>query len=248
MREKSKHILHDWFCKEPFGVLHCEHRNFSGSSDSKASAYNAGNLGSIPGSGRSFGEGSGNPLQCSCLEKSRGRRNLVGYSPWGRKESDMTEWPLLLWTQEPPRVFLYLQYWFQPSYRCVYYSSLWWYCTFLELSHPVISTPQPPSSLSLSLSLYIYIYIFKASVYSTYRWASKNYQWEITGLILPSFGAHSLALLSNLTKGTFMNAYSISYPTGHRVAKNRTWLTRLSMYTCTLAQGWCRSTNFLFPE
>ena len=160
MREKSKHILHDWFCKEPFGVLHCEHRNFSGSSDSKASAYNVGNLGSIPGSGRSSGEGSGNPLQCSRLEKSRGRRNLVGYSPWGRKESDMTEWPLLLWTQEPPRVFLYLQYWFQPSYRCVYYSSLRWYWTFLELSHPVISTPQPPSSLSLSLSLSLYIYIY----------------------------------------------------------------------------------------
>ena len=41
---------------------------FPGSSDSKASAYNAGNLGSIPGSGRSPGEGKGNPLQYSCLE------------------------------------------------------------------------------------------------------------------------------------------------------------------------------------
>ena len=34
----------------------------------KASAYNAGDLGSIPGSGRSPGEGNGNPLQYSCLE------------------------------------------------------------------------------------------------------------------------------------------------------------------------------------
>ena len=41
---------------------------FPGSSDSKASAYNAGNLGSIPGSGRSPGGGNGNPLQHSCLE------------------------------------------------------------------------------------------------------------------------------------------------------------------------------------
>ena len=40
---------------------------FPGSSDSKASAYNAGNLGSIPGSGRSPGGGKGNPLQYSCL-------------------------------------------------------------------------------------------------------------------------------------------------------------------------------------
>ena len=34
----------------------------------KASGYNAGDLGSIPGSGRSLGEGNGNPLQYSCLE------------------------------------------------------------------------------------------------------------------------------------------------------------------------------------
>ena len=42
--------------------------DFPGSSDGKASAYNAGDLGSIPGSGRSPGEGNGNPLQYSCLE------------------------------------------------------------------------------------------------------------------------------------------------------------------------------------
>ena len=40
----------------------------SGGSDSKASACNVGDLGSIPGSGRSPGEGNGNPLQYSCLE------------------------------------------------------------------------------------------------------------------------------------------------------------------------------------
>ena len=42
--------------------------DFPGGSDSKASAYNAGDPGSIPGSGRSSGEGNGNPLQYSCLE------------------------------------------------------------------------------------------------------------------------------------------------------------------------------------
>ena len=40
----------------------------SGGSDGKASVYNAGDLGSIPESGRSPGEGNGNPLQFSCLE------------------------------------------------------------------------------------------------------------------------------------------------------------------------------------
>ena len=42
--------------------------DFPGSSDSKASANNAGDPGSIPGPGRSPGEGNGNPLQYSCLE------------------------------------------------------------------------------------------------------------------------------------------------------------------------------------
>ena len=39
-----------------------------------------------------YGEGNGNPLQCSCLEnQTHGRRSLVGCSPWGRTESDTTE-------------------------------------------------------------------------------------------------------------------------------------------------------------
>ena len=41
---------------------------FLGGSEVKASAWNAGDPGSIPGSGRSPGEGNGNPLQYSCLE------------------------------------------------------------------------------------------------------------------------------------------------------------------------------------
>ena len=45
-------------------------RGFPGGSDSKESACNAGDLDSIPGSGRSPGEGTGNPLQYSCLENT----------------------------------------------------------------------------------------------------------------------------------------------------------------------------------
>ena len=41
--------------------------------------------GSIPGSGRSPGEGNGNPLPYSCLENSHGQRSLADYSPWGRR-------------------------------------------------------------------------------------------------------------------------------------------------------------------
>ena len=46
---------------------------FLGSSDCKVSAYNAGDLGSIPGLGKSPGEGNGNPLQYSCLENPTDR-------------------------------------------------------------------------------------------------------------------------------------------------------------------------------
>ena len=59
--------------------------------DGKESAYNAGDPGSIPGSGFP-GEGNGVPLQYSFLENSMDRDpGGVGYSPWGCKESDMTE-------------------------------------------------------------------------------------------------------------------------------------------------------------
>ena len=46
---------------------------------------------SVPGLGRSSGGENGHPLQYSCLEQSHGQRSLAGYSPWGCKESDMTE-------------------------------------------------------------------------------------------------------------------------------------------------------------
>ena len=49
------------------------HRGFPGGSGGKASACNAGDLGWIPGSGRSPGEGNDNPLQYSCLENSMDR-------------------------------------------------------------------------------------------------------------------------------------------------------------------------------
>ena len=53
---------------------------------------NAGDSGSIPGSGRSPGGVHGNALQYSCLENSsQGQRNLASYSPWGHKDSDTTE-------------------------------------------------------------------------------------------------------------------------------------------------------------
>ena len=64
---------------------------FPGGSDGKEYTYNAGDLGSITGLGRSSGGGHGNPFQYSCLENPHGWRSLVGYSLEGRRGSDMTE-------------------------------------------------------------------------------------------------------------------------------------------------------------
>ena len=52
---------------------------FPGGSRSKESACSAGDLGSIPGSERSPGEGNGNLFQYSCLENPHGQKSLVGY-------------------------------------------------------------------------------------------------------------------------------------------------------------------------
>ena len=62
-----------------------------GGSGGKQSACNVGDLGLIPELGRSPEEGNSNALQYSCLQSPHGQRSLMGYSPWGRKESDTTE-------------------------------------------------------------------------------------------------------------------------------------------------------------
>ena len=54
-------------------MLTTKKKDFPGCSDGKESAWNSGDLGSIPGSGRSPGEGNGNTLQYSCLENPRDR-------------------------------------------------------------------------------------------------------------------------------------------------------------------------------
>ena len=63
-----------WYCK-------LTHKGFPGNSDGKETACNAGDLGLIPGSGRSPGERNDYPLQCSCLENPMDKGGLVGYSP-----------------------------------------------------------------------------------------------------------------------------------------------------------------------
>ena len=82
----GRQILYHWSTRE---ACNHDYQGFPDSSVGKESACHAGDPSSIPGSGRSAGEGIGYPLQYSGLENSM---NSIGlYSPWDCKESDMTE-------------------------------------------------------------------------------------------------------------------------------------------------------------
>ena len=75
---------------------------FPHSSVGKESACNAGDLGSIPGSGRSPGEGNGNPLQYSCLE------NSMDKGAWQATVHGVARVGHDLATKPPPLVYLLL--------------------------------------------------------------------------------------------------------------------------------------------
>ena len=66
-------------------------QGFPGGSDGRESACNAGDWGSIPGLGRSPGDGNGKPLQSSCLENPMDRGTLQATVHGVAKESDTTE-------------------------------------------------------------------------------------------------------------------------------------------------------------
>ena len=86
-RDTSRCLQHPLGAKiTPAENQYLQKMGFPGGPLVKNLPANAGDTSSIPGPGRSVGEGNGNPLQYCCLA-----RGLVGYSPWGRKESDTTK-------------------------------------------------------------------------------------------------------------------------------------------------------------
>ena len=79
-----------WLPKLPQGMLD-QAIGFPGGSDGQESACTAGDWGLIPGSGRSPGEGNGNPFQCSCLENPMDGGAWRATVQGGHRESDTTE-------------------------------------------------------------------------------------------------------------------------------------------------------------
>ena len=85
VKEKRSHL----FAK--LGQENSKGKGFSSSSVSKEFACNAGDVGSIPGSGKSSGEGNVYQLQYSCLKNFTDRRAWRATVHGGHKESDRTE-------------------------------------------------------------------------------------------------------------------------------------------------------------
>ena len=78
---------------------------FSGGSDGKESGCNVGDLGSIPGLGRSPGEENGYPLQYSCLEKFMDRGVQWSTVHWVAKRHDWRDLTHNLNTNSFPHIF-----------------------------------------------------------------------------------------------------------------------------------------------
>ena len=114
------------------------------SSDGKESACNAGDPGWIPGLGRSPGGGHGNPLQYSCLENPHGKKSL-GYSLWGHKELDMTEW---LSTAQGPLATLYLS---EPTAQSLVNRQPTWGNKLTWIVVSIWNWPALPAQISLLL-------------------------------------------------------------------------------------------------
>ena len=78
----SHRVRHDWSDLAAATIFHW---GFLGGSVVKNLPASTRDVGSIPGSGRTFGEGNGNPLQYSCLGNPMDRGAWRGYSPWSHK-------------------------------------------------------------------------------------------------------------------------------------------------------------------
>ena len=99
---------------------------FHDDSVGKESACNVGDLGSIPGLGRSLGEDKSYLLQYSCLENPMAQKSLVNYSLWSHKELDMIDLLTLSYTC----ILIYIKY---ILYICNVYVYIYCCCLIAQL-------------------------------------------------------------------------------------------------------------------
>ena len=133
--------------------------DFPGGPDGKASVYNAGDPDSVRGSGRSPGEGNGNPLQYSCLE------NAMDRGAWqatvhGVQESDTTEQcHFFHLTQFRCSSECGMFQYFIPSCECtafVYVFINWWTFSLFWNFQAVVSN----AAMNIRVHIFKWIYIF----------------------------------------------------------------------------------------
>ena len=131
----------------------------------------------IPGSGRSPGEGNGNPLQYSFLE------NSVGYNPWGCKESDTSE-----------RLHFHFSF---GLYRCLYYS-IYIYTNTHTLTHVQYYSP----NYHVNLEQVQFLLFFSSSAYLLNELLCNNYPEKCCAVLcLVAQSCLTLACQASLSMG-----------------------------------------------
>ena len=115
-----------------FAVNYCDLWGFPGGSDDKASACNAGGPGFNPWVGKIPRRRKWQPTLIFLPGESHGQRTLIGYSPWGRKESDMTEQLHFIYCD------LWSHFWLRTTWLlCSLFKKLLWpLCCLQNLTSP----------------------------------------------------------------------------------------------------------------
>ena len=157
-----------------------------------AKAGVTGDLGLIPGLGRSPGEENGNPLQYSGLGKFHGQRSLVGNSPYGSKESDRTErlrmrmCHLLLSDTMFDFLFLHpLDLSHEQSRGYLGTSLLRTHCLSCELTSLELRTQSQPAYKNTSPQCHTLRWVRKSiKLYFTNKTNSYNMRWEAALIFL----------------------------------------------------------------
>ena len=164
------HLLSYWACP--------------GGSDRKESTCNVGDLGLIPGWGRSFEGGHGNPLQYLCLENPHGQRNLAGYSPCGISLTFLVSWE---WMINFVKYSLYI-YWYDylvflfsllitkhvDEHRVLSNLAFLWYISVGQM-YFILYIGRFGTIFAKDVCIYIYkMHWFVSSSYSFYGWYQCN--------------------------------------------------------------------------
>ena len=123
LTQVTSFLLWCWFLCYNFSLLKLVQHSSPGSSVGRESACHAGDLGSIPGLGRSPGGGHGNPLQSSCLENPH-TEEPGGRQSMGSQSQTRLKWLSMAWCGETTDGYVGVH---SSSENLFWWSLCWWF-------------------------------------------------------------------------------------------------------------------------